>query len=81
MLLTVNPPFQTAIETHTHNNNNNNKKEKKRKGSNLQRIKRENNESALMGQKKKEETFEMGRQFQDLENGIWEEKDQRIVYG
>jgi hypothetical protein len=37
MLLTVNPPFQTAIETHTHNNNNNNnnKKEKKRKGSNL----------------------------------------------
>jgi hypothetical protein len=34
MLLTVNPPFQTAIETHTHNNNNN-KKEKKRKGSNL----------------------------------------------
>jgi hypothetical protein len=30
MLLTVNPPFQTAIETHTHNNNNNNKKRKEK---------------------------------------------------
>jgi hypothetical protein len=31
MLLTVNPPFQTAIETHTHNNNNNNNKKRKEK--------------------------------------------------